>query len=87
MQKFLKQSVLIERNKLVNQIKIFRLLKIIGDIRPITCELGILPNAHGSALFTRGETQALVSLTLGTKEDAQIVDNGISNEQKRFYLH
>ncbi len=57
------------------------------DIRPITCELGILPNAHGSALFTRGETQALVTLTLGTKEDAQIIDNGISNEQKRFYLH
>ena len=57
------------------------------DIRPITCELGILPETHGSALFTRGETQALVVLTLGTKEDAQMVDNVVSNEQKRFYLH
>ena len=57
------------------------------DVRPITCELGILPNAHGSAVFTRGETQALVVLTLGTKEDAQIVDDGISNDHKRFYLH
>ena len=57
------------------------------DIRPITCEVGILPETHGSALFTRGETQALVVLTLGTKEDAQNVDNVVSNEQKRFYLH
>lgn len=57
------------------------------DIRPIECELGILPKAHGSALFTRGETQTLVSLTLGTKDDSQMVDDGIVNEQKRFYLH
>jgi polyribonucleotide nucleotidyltransferase len=57
------------------------------DIRAITCELGILPETHGSALFTRGETQALVILTLGTKDDAQNVDNVVSNEQKKFYLH
>ena len=57
------------------------------DIRPIHCELGILPETHGSAIFTRGETQALVVLTLGTKDDAQSVDNVVSNEQKQFYFH
>ncbi len=44
------------------------------EIRPITCEVGVLPRTHGSALFTRGETQALVTVTLGTSEDAQIID-------------
>lgn len=58
-----------------------------NDIRAITCEVGILPETHGSALFTRGETQALVILTLGTKEDAQNVDNVVSSGQKKFYLH
>ncbi len=57
------------------------------DIREITCETGILPRAHGSALFTRGETQALVITTLGTKEDEQMIDalDGIS--YKNFLLH
>ncbi|MBI2923683.1 MAG: polyribonucleotide nucleotidyltransferase, partial [Planctomycetes bacterium] len=58
------------------------------DIRPISCEVGILPRVHGSALFTRGETQALVSLTLGTGDDEQIVDGAVEEEySKKFYLH
>lgn len=57
------------------------------DIRPITCEVGILPRAHGSALFTRGETQALMSCTLGTKSDEQIIDGLLPELKKRFMLH
>ena len=57
------------------------------EIRPITCEVGALPRTHGSALFTRGETQALVTATLGTGLDEQIVD-GIKEEyRKPFILH
>ena len=44
------------------------------DIREVTCEVGVLPRAHGSALFTRGETQSLVSTTLGTSRDEQMMD-------------
>ncbi len=58
------------------------------EIRPITCEVGVLPRTHGSALFTRGETQALVTVTLGTSEDAQIIDTVQESEyHKRFMLH
>ena len=57
------------------------------EIRPITCEVGLLPNAHGSALFTRGETQALVVTTLGTKDGEQMVDDPLGLYFKRFYLH
>jgi len=57
------------------------------DVRPITCELGILPKAHGSALFTRGETQALVVSTLGTKDDQQMVEDPTGLYFKNFYLH
>jgi polyribonucleotide nucleotidyltransferase len=58
------------------------------EIRPITCEVGVLPRTHGSALFTRGETQALVTVTLGTSEDAQIIDIVQEAEyRKRFMLH
>ena len=57
------------------------------QVRPITVELGVLSRVHGSALFTRGETQSLTSLTLGSKNDEQIVD-GLSEEYtKRFMLH
>ncbi len=56
-------------------------------IRPISIELGLLPRAHGSALFTRGETQALVTLTLGTNKDVQLVDTLIEEPEKRFMLH
>ncbi|CAN5638600.1 polyribonucleotide nucleotidyltransferase [soil metagenome] len=59
-----------------------------SEIRPITCEVGWLPRVHGSALFTRGETQALVSTTLGTKEDEQYIDDLEKGEVKRrFLLH
>lgn len=54
-------------------------------IRPIQCEVDVLPCAHGSALFTRGETQAMVVTTLGTGEDAQIVD-GLMNEYKEDFM-
>ncbi len=57
------------------------------EIRPIDIEVGLLPRAHGSALFTRGETQALVSTTLGTKMDSQMVDDIEGNSSKRFMLH
>jgi len=56
-------------------------------IRPITCEIGLLPRAHGSALFTRGETQALVAATLGTSSDEQRMDNVQGMEFKKFLLH
>ncbi len=58
------------------------------QIRPITCEVGLLPRVHGSALFTRGETQALATLTLGTKEDMQRLDLLFEQDSfKRFMLH
>ncbi len=56
-------------------------------IRPITCEVGLLPRAHGSALFTRGETQALVTVTLGTKEDQQRIETIEGEGFKRFMLN
>ncbi len=59
-----------------------------SEIRPITCEVGWLPRAHGSALFTRGETQALVTTTLGTKDDEQFIDDLEKGEiKRRFLLH
>jgi polyribonucleotide nucleotidyltransferase len=57
------------------------------DIRPISCEVEILPRTHGSALFTRGETQALVVTTLGTASDEQRVDALIGEHFKKFMLH
>jgi polyribonucleotide nucleotidyltransferase len=57
------------------------------DVRPITCETGVLPRTHGSALFTRGETQALVVTTLGTTSDEQRVDALIGEHFKKFMLH
>ncbi|HSK73710.1 MAG TPA: polyribonucleotide nucleotidyltransferase, partial [Pyrinomonadaceae bacterium] len=59
-----------------------------SEIRQVNCEVGWLPRVHGSALFTRGETQALVTTTLGTKEDEQFVDDLETGEiRKRFLLH
>ena len=57
------------------------------DIRPITCEIGLLPRVHGSALFTRGETQSLGIVTLGAPMDEQIVDTILEEGTKRFMLH
>lgn len=58
-----------------------------NEIRPITCELGLLPRSHGSALFTRGQTQALVYTTLGTIEDEQKIDGILPDYYKKFMLH
>ena len=57
------------------------------DIRAITCEVGLLPRTHGSALFTRGETQAIVVTTLGTSDDEQKIDALSGWEYKKFMLH
>lgn len=57
------------------------------DIRDIWTQVNYLARTHGSAIFTRGETQALVSVTLGTKKDAQSVDTLFNEEEKKFYLH
>lgn len=56
-------------------------------VRPIASEVGLLPRTHGSALFTRGETQALVTATLGTSEDVQIIDTLLEEGTKHFMLH
>lgn len=58
-----------------------------NQIRPIACEVDYLPSAHGSALFTRGETQSLTSCTLGTKLDEQMVDGATMNGYNKFILH
>jgi len=57
------------------------------QVRPITIELGVLARTHGSALFTRGETQSLISLTLGSKSDEQNVDGLFESYKKKFVLH
>lgn len=57
------------------------------QIRPITVETGLLPRTHGSSLFTRGETQSLTSVTLGTKNDEQTVDGLVEEYSKKFMLH
>lgn len=57
------------------------------DIRQITCEVGVLPRAHGSSLFTRGQTQALVAVTLGTKMDEQRLDELEGESTKSYMLH
>ena len=59
----------------------------VEDIRQINCETGLLSRSHGSALFTRGETQALVSLTLGTSEDEQMIDSLDGMHKEKFMLH
>lgn len=61
--------------------------RILTQIRPITVELGLLPRTHGSSLFTRGETQSLTTLTLGTKNDEQVIDGLQEEYKKRFILH
>ena len=57
------------------------------EIRPVTVEVGVLPRVHGSALFTRGETQALVTATLGTTDDAQRMESYEGEQKRRFMLH
>ncbi|MEX1311063.1 MAG: polyribonucleotide nucleotidyltransferase [Candidatus Sulfomarinibacteraceae bacterium] len=57
------------------------------EIRPVSCEVGVLPRAHGSALFTRGETQAIVTCTLGTEQDSQLVEAFEGDSRNPFMLH
>lgn len=59
----------------------------LDEIRPIWCEVDYLPSVHGSAIFTRGETQALVTVTLGTKLDSQIIDGAVFEGKSDFILH
>lgn len=58
-----------------------------NELRPIACEIDLLPRVHGSALFTRGETQALVTTTLGSNEDEQNQETIYGQQRKHFYLH
>jgi polyribonucleotide nucleotidyltransferase len=77
--------------KLFRELVLLKKLRTDGrgfdDIRPITSEVGLLTRTHGSALFTRGETQALATVTLGTFEDAQRLDSLGEESKKRFMLH
>ena len=59
----------------------------LNEIRPIWSEIDYLPNAHGSAIFTRGETQSLTTVTLGTKLDEQMIDGAMHNGYNKFILH
>jgi polyribonucleotide nucleotidyltransferase len=59
----------------------------LADIRRISCDVGVLPRTHGSAVFTRGETQVLVTATLGTKQDEQRIDSILGDTTKAFMLH
>ena len=57
------------------------------EIRPIWCEVGYLPGPHGSSIFTRGETQSLSTVTLGTSRDEKIVDEALIQGTDKFLLH
>jgi polyribonucleotide nucleotidyltransferase len=59
----------------------------VDQVRPIWCEVDYLPSAHGSAIFNRGETQSLTSLTLGSKTDTLLIDNSLENYYEKFILH
>ncbi len=59
----------------------------LADVRPIMCEVGFLPRVHGSAVFTRGETQAIVTTTLGTSDDEQKIESLEGLQKERFMLH
>ncbi|MFW5701337.1 MAG: polyribonucleotide nucleotidyltransferase [Bacteroidota bacterium] len=59
----------------------------LDEIRPVSCEVGLLPRSHGSALFTRGETQSLSTTTLGTKQDEQMIDGLLPTFTEHFMLH
>jgi len=61
--------------------------RAVDEVRQISCEVGLLPRVHGSSLFTRGETQALVTATLGTSSDEQRIDSLLGESFKRFMLH
>ena len=77
--------------KLVREAILYKKHRVDGrsttEIRPLDAQINVLPIPHGSALFTRGETQSLATATLGTKDDEQLVDNLEKEYYKKFYLH
>jgi len=77
--KFVRGTILRERKRIDG--------RGLTDVRPISCEVGVLPRTHGSAVFTRGETQALVMATLGTSQDEQRIDSILGDTTKSFMLH
>ncbi|MCL1827114.1 MAG: polyribonucleotide nucleotidyltransferase, partial [Candidatus Cloacimonetes bacterium] len=77
--KYVRSTILYEQNRADG--------RGVDDIRPISIEIDVLPIVHGSALFTRGETQALGTVTLGTADDEQIIDGLDEEYKKTFYLH
>ncbi len=91
----LEHEVMLQLKNLEKNIVRTRILKSkkridgrgLSDVRPIKCEVGILPRVHGSALFTRGETQALVTTTLGTSDDEQRIESLEGLKRQRFMLH
>ncbi len=74
------RRLILEENRRVDGRKI-------DEVRPITCAVGVLPRTHGSGLFTRGQTQALVTTTLGTGQDMQVMDELEREYKKKFMLH
>ena len=74
------RRIVLEENRRIDGRKI-------DEVRPITCAVGVLPRTHGSGLFTRGQTQALVTTTLGTSQDMQVMDELEREYKKRFMLH
>ncbi len=80
-----------EEKEAVRWVMLNKLIRLDGrkmnEIRPIWSEVGYLPSPHGSALFTRGETQSLTTVTLGTSLDAQTVDGVVISGEKKFMLH
>jgi polyribonucleotide nucleotidyltransferase len=78
-------SVIMRRNIVDKKIRLDG--RNLTTVRPIECEVDVLPRVHGSALFTRGETQAIVTTTLGTSIDAQRIDSLTDSKDKTFMLH
>ncbi|MGD9253209.1 MAG: polyribonucleotide nucleotidyltransferase [Holophagae bacterium] len=74
-----RETILAERQRLDG--------RAFDEIRQVTCEVGVLPRAHGSSLFTRGETQALVTCTLGTSDDTQLIEAFEGDSRNAFMLH
>ena len=94
-EELLEHEIMLQLKNLEKDIVRSRILKSqkridgrgLSDVRPIKCEVGILPRVHGSALFTRGETQALVTATLGTSDDEQRIESLEGLKRERFMLH
>jgi polyribonucleotide nucleotidyltransferase len=79
------------KKKVIRQMVLNDAIRLDGrqvdQVRPIWCEVDYLPSAHGSAIFNRGETQSLTSLTLGSKTDTLLIDNSLENYYEKFILH